>query len=476
MKQPTNTPWETTLTIILATLTIAIPIAHYTILALHDHYNAIQNTIYTLSLLLLLTNLIGITLGKLKLPGKHIAIPITLMALFATLSYFFSIDVTTSLWGTKGRYEGLLMLMSYYTIFISATLIRTDTLKLKLTQTFLFIGILHSLYGLCQHFNLFEPIIIDRYGYSISGVTGNPNFMGTYTVLLSGLASTFFYYAKKTSTRIFYYLCLLLFLFTMILTNTMSALFGTAAMILVFFIYLVITHKNYANRIHQPLSAFKLLIATIAIGSCGLLLLATLTDNPYLQQIQAMFADLNQLLTNKEITIETGARRFLVWKEASTLIPQYWLFGSGPDTFGIAYHNVFPVREEFFNKAHNEYLQVALTQGLPALASYLLLYGTILIFSIKKLVRIIRSKSYEFDFLYSGLFIAVIGYLFQAFFNISTIDVAPFFWLLLGLLASYTTPDKTPNTTLDMTLEKAVKRKNKEELTYQHQAGGEPHV
>ncbi len=47
------------------------------------------------------------------------------------------------------------------------------------------------------------------------------------------------------------------------------------------------------------------------------------------------------------------------------------------------------------------------------------------------------KKDLKFDYLYIGLFIAVIGYLFQAIFNISVIDVAPFFWMILGLLSGW---------------------------------------
>ena len=424
--------------ILLIGLMLFIPASHYLILAAGNYYNAIQNCIYVISLLLFITMIFGVVLGGLRFNAKFIPVLICLMTVLAILSTIRSINSNTSIWGTNGRFEGLFMLLSYYTIFLSSAILNDDKLRLNLIRIFLFIGVVHSLYGLCQRFDLFENIVIDRYAsyHAISGVAGNPNFMGTYTVLLCGLASAFFYFSKTIKERIIYLICLILFLLTMILTDAMSALFGTCIMIIVFFVYLFLTRKQYSNY-SEPFSSFKLLLVAMVLGIFGLFSLLLLTDNNYIEQIIVMFEDLKNLLTGGEITVESGARRFLVWKESLTLVPTYWLSGSGPDTFGEAYHAVFPVRDEFFNKAHNEYIQILITQGIPVLLCYLTLYFYTIKKSINEFKRMYLKKDLKFDYLYIGLFIAVIGYLFQAIFNISVIDVAPFFWMILGLLSGW---------------------------------------
>lgn len=422
--------------ILLVALMICIPVSHYLILALGNYFNAIQNCIYTISVLLVLVLLFGVLQGGLKFNNKFIPILTLIMIFIAVMSTVTSIEVSTSVWGTGGRYEGLLMILSYYTIFLSASLITDESKRKKLLYIFLFIGIIHCLYGVCQRFDILDGIVIDKYNNSTSGVAGNPNFMGTYTVLLCGLASAFFYFSKSVKNRIFYLVCLLLFLLTMILTDAMSALFGTSIMIIVFFVYLIITWKQYENY-KEKFSSFKLLIVGVIIGLVGIIALITLTNNNYLEQIQVMFADLKDLLSGGEVTVESGARRFLVWKEAISLTPKYWLFGSGLDTFGEAYHGVFPVREEYFNKAHNEYIQILITQGVPALICYFTLYFYVIKNTIRKFKEMYMKKTTVNDYIYIGLFIAVIGYIFQAIFNISVIDVAPFFWMFLGLLTSW---------------------------------------
>ena len=51
---------------------------------------------------------------------------------------------------------------------------------------------------------------------------------------------------------------------------------------------------------------------------------------------------------------------------------------------------------------------------------------------------LILKKNIKFIFkdkIQTALLFGVIGYLIQAFFNISVVSVAPIFWILLGLLA-----------------------------------------
>ena len=79
----------------------------------------------------------------------------------------------------------------------------------------------------------------------------------------------------------------------------------------VFFVYLFMTRKQYSNY-SEPFSSFKLLLVALVVGIFGLFSLLLLTDNNYIEQIIVMFEDLKNLLTGGEITVESGARRFLV--------------------------------------------------------------------------------------------------------------------------------------------------------------------
>lgn len=81
-------------------------------------------------------------------------------------------------------------------------------------------------------------------------------------------------------------------------------------------------------------------------------------------------------------------------------------------------------KHAIIDKAHNEYLHIGATLGIPALICYLVFISLILLPKIKILLN---------NDTYFIICLVIISYLVQAFFNISTIGVAPVFWMILGL-------------------------------------------
>ena len=76
------------------------------------------------------------------------------------------------------------------------------------------------------------------------------------------------------------------------------------------------------------------------------------------------------------------------------------------------------------NNAHNEYLHIAATMGIPALIVYLLFLGSILRGKLKYMFQ---------DKVTFTLCLVIIGYLTQALFINYTLGIAPLFWMILGL-------------------------------------------
>jgi putative inorganic carbon (HCO3(-)) transporter len=94
------------------------------------------------------------------------------------------------------------------------------------------------------------------------------------------------------------------------------------------------------------------------------------------------------------------------------------------------------------DKAHNEYLQIAITTGIPTLFFYLLF----IFFIIKKNIKYIRDNNlkdnkkktdsntdYNLFEVSTALFFGITAYWIQATFNISIVSVAPIYWGLTGL-------------------------------------------
>ena len=149
-------------------------------------------------------------------------------------------------------------------------------------------------------------------------------------------------------------------------------------------------------------------------------------------RLNLISSELNSALTTGEIDKTFGSGRIEIWRMVLKVIAMKPMLGSGPDTLADSLiHNVttdavnyIERTNTYADKAHNEYLQIAATIGIPALVVYLAFIAQILS----------KQKNMFKDEPTFILMIPIIAYLTQAFFNISTIGVAPIFWLLLGVV------------------------------------------
>ncbi len=137
-----------------------------------------------------------------------------------------------------------------------------------------------------------------------------------------------------------------------------------------------------------------------------------------------------------------GSGRIYIWRNTLPLLRERLLTGGGPDTFSHRMTAVFTRTGEngktirrTIDCAHNEYLNILINQGLPALLFYLAAL-------VCSLVRWFRRRG--------GAAAALIGaalfcYALQAFFGISTPSCAGFFWVFWGLLEAAFGPEAPPS-------------------------------
>lgn len=134
-----------------------------------------------------------------------------------------------------------------------------------------------------------------------------------------------------------------------------------------------------------------------------------------------------------------GSARGYIWSRSLPLLKDTIIAGYGPDTYMLHFPQgdilakwyAYGTPNMTVDKPHNWYLQVAINQGLVALAALLVLLLLYVIDSI--LLYAFRKEYSETEVFAIGLFLAVIGYMGAGFFNDSVVSVAPVFWCLLGL-------------------------------------------
>lgn len=144
--------------------------------------------------------------------------------------------------------------------------------------------------------------------------------------------------------------------------------------------------------------------------------------------------------TDKEVRKNLGSGRGGIWAITIKTIMKEPIIGSGPDTlhhkidkyYGKEYEKFMNENGYYVDKAHNEFLEYWACGGIVTLISYLTLIIVILINLLK---RIHEDKA-------KILFLMIFGYLIQSFFNISVIQVAPIYWILLGVAINYYRKDE----------------------------------
>mgnify|MGYP003301898702 CR=1 FL=1 len=207
----------------------------------------------------------------------------------------------------------------------------------------------------------------------------------------------------------------------MIISNTTSCTLAFV-IILVFIIIHCIKNKKY-----------KELIACIVLTISMIVLMTALGKTNIIKDYIKLGSETTQVATgNADTTF--GSNRFYIWKNTLPIIPKNLLHGVGVDNFYYAFDGK-PLASHhgiYYDKVHNEYLQILVTEGLVCLLAYLSMYGLI---CFKGFKYYLKSKK-------MCLLIPVVAYLIQAFFNISVIEVAPVFFMALGLCATSNLEDK----------------------------------
>ena len=302
--------------------------------------------------------------------------------------------------------------------------------KKVLVNTILICGAIQGLYAICQCFSLFnvkQYFHATRYwNYDINaivpvkviwvlGFTNNPNFLGAYMLICLSYSFGLFIDSKKKCENIIYALLSVLFMFVLLTSNSSSSAVGLLFVFAYILIY-CLKNKNY--------SKFLVIFTIIITTTC----LAVILDKTTLVKDMLQVGNEATDIAKGNLDNSYGTNRMYIWKETMKIVPNHIWHGVGIDSFHKAFNGEAlilktQINNILFDKAHNEYLQTLVTQGIFALISYLALYGYITLYGIR--------NSFKYNEIY--LVLPVIGYLVQAFFNISVIEVAPIFYIALGL-------------------------------------------
>jgi O-antigen ligase/Tfp pilus assembly protein PilF len=339
------------------------------------------------------------------------------------ISTLLSIDPLTSWLGYYSRFNGGMISILCYSLLYWAFVSNLDSKSALRTLYFvLSSAVLVSTYGILEHFGIDKNLWVQDVQSRVFSTLGQPNWLAAWLVALMPIT----WALMLSKSRYLYFGLSVLFFITLLFTKSRSGILGFAAADLTFWAgYVWLNRKEKVKTILSPL----------IISNLSFVFLALIIGTQFTPSINSIISKSANTQIEKSSGpalevggTESGTIRKIVWKGAVEVWKHYPVFGTGVETFAYSYykfrpaeHNLVSEWDFIYNKAHNEYLNMAANTGSIGLISYLFLIG----FSTYGFIRNSKNgKSMESDkwqMINFGLLAGYISLLVTNFFGFSVV-------------------------------------------------------
>jgi O-antigen ligase len=398
--------------------------------------------------------------------------PLVIFFLSQLTSTFISIDFRTSVLGYYSRFHGGLLSTISYTLLYWAYVSNMDKGRSKkFLYLLLGVGVIVSIWAVFEHighsfscliFPGFESFDVTCWDQDVKNrvfaTLGQPNWLAAWIVGITpltwayGISNFQFPISKQISSykllnKLFWILLSALFFVTLLFTKSRSGLLGFIAADIMFWAGLIWVTLINGRGLRDTLKKFR-------IYHSAFIILVLISGTPWTSNLKTLLNKNGEVVEERSTSgtaLEVGGTdsaniRKIVWKGTLDIWKNYPLFGSGVETFAYSYlkfrpveHNLTSEWNYLYNKAHNEYLNMAATTGSFGLASYLILIGAISFLFFKQLkipVAHVGRDSFEFSVLNLALLSGFASILVTNFFGFSVVPVALLFFLFPAIAIS----------------------------------------
>jgi O-antigen ligase len=404
--------------------------------ALDYWYKPKVDSLYCLIIIIFSAGLLKSIIFKKSFIFKKtfLLVPLCFYIFSVIISTVFSAFPEMSIKGDSWRYEGIFTLLSYVSlVFIFSSVVKTEQDFHYLIKSLLFSTFLISLYAIIQYagFNPTEHFIpgIRQAEHRVGSTIGNPNFLGKFLVLVLPLYIAYFVCSDSNIKRFFFAAGFVFSFLALILTFTRGSWLGFCSSM--FLLFIILGGELVSGRVKKNIAV--VMIALVVFIGAGLFF-----DGGNARGKDTVFTMIKYKIRSS-FDIEKGmgvATRLFVWKKVVALIKERPVFGYGPDTHRMVMRKVnLEYLRKFkdiviIDRAHNNYIDIALGRGLVGLGTYL---SVIVVFMMWLWKTMKRERDKFRKIMFCCIFSAFFGYLINDLFIFSVVSVSPTFWSLMGL-------------------------------------------
>lgn len=353
---------------------------------------------------------------KVNWKKSALDIPLLLFIVSQIISTIFSIDPLTSIFGYYTRFNGgLLSTLSYALLYWAYVNNVTNNKQQKVIKYLIYSGVIVSVWAIFEKYGyspscliLNKEITADCWVQDVQtrvfATLGQPNWLAAYLVAII----PFVWQKDIKHKQSIFEISIYVVIFTALLFTKSRS--GLVALLMIFIYFWLINYKDNIKFILKY--AMLSFILILILGSAW---------NKALYEYFDVYQ--TKAVNNQELLITPSSEiRKLVWKGAIDVWSDNFWIGTGVETFGFSYYLKRPIEHNrtsewnyTYNKAHNEFLNIAANSGIFGLFSFVLIILTVV-------YKNYRRKS-EYIASYMGLLIT-------AFFGFLVVNTSLLFFLI----------------------------------------------
>ncbi len=337
-----------------------------------------------------------------------------------------SVDPVKSFWSNFERMEGYVGLLHMLVWFVVAgAMLSADKLWNWFWNTSIFVSAVQGLWALLQIMGYAG--ISSQSGVRADTTFGNATYLAVF--LLINFFLTLYMLARTSNSRervtlqMFYGIALILQLSGVLFTQTRGAILGVAGGLIISALYLIIFARGKETRILRRLSLGAIVVVLVSAGA-----IFAARDTAFVKGVPA----LNRLasISLSENTVQSRLK--YIWPIAIHGAADKPVFGWGQENFSFVFNKYYEpgmyAQEQWFDRAHNQFLDWLIAGGAPAFVLYLALYliAAWIIFRTEQLSA--GEKAALFGFL--------AGFAFNNLFVFDNLVSATYFFVILAYLHS----------------------------------------
>ena len=358
-----------------------------------------------------------------------------------SITAFLGVDWVHSFFSEIERADGILQFIHWYLYFLMlVSVLRTKKDWDYFIKAFLALAGIISLFAWGQHFSSSRFFFYGHKVGRLEGTFGNPDYLPAFLLFALGYSAYYFFKTLKEKSELYrleaggWGALFAFFFLTFLFTQTRGAYVGFLAGAL---LVIVLFSLYYRKEYKKVIISFWVLVLIGAIAWAGLF---SLRHKPFVKN--------NSLLYRLvDVTPRSGSSlegRLLTWKISFAAIKAKPIFGWGPENFAEPFSRFYYIKgtktlDAWFDKVHNQFIQVLVEGGLFQFSFYLFW-----IFSVFYLIFKTLKKS---DDKLLPIFLAAtyLAFLVQDFFLFDTFPLYLGLWPFLGLVYFVYESSRTPS-------------------------------